>query len=206
MDRRDPVTASILEEELRMFQAVPSAGGRAPCQEDVRTFRIMRSSQMAGWSEAALLSYLGDLKEAAMAGRNLFTEKYARMMQSTFPDEYARIEHLLPTLDLRVLELIEEIVTIVLKWEHELLEKYPHIVKRGRPISSDGDSPWIASLETYLKGELATYSPRTLELYLEHVKQQESNGVNGSAIILAQTLKQYGFASLDEANERLKAR
>ncbi len=153
-----------------------------------------------------MLSYLDDLKEAAVSGRNLFTEKYARMMQSTSPDEYARIEHLLPTVDLRVLELIEKIVTIVLKWEYELLEKYSYIVKRRRPISSDGDSPGITSLETYLKGELATYSPQTLELYWERVKQQESNGVNGSAIILAQTLKQYGFDSLDEANERLKAR
>jgi hypothetical protein len=128
------------------------------------------------------------------------------MMQSTSPDEYARIEHLLPTVDVRVLELIGEIVSIVLKWERELLEKYPCVVKRGRPISSDEDSPGVISLETYLKGELATYSLRTLEFYLEHVKQQDSNGVNGSAIIRAQTVKQYGFDSLDEANKRLKAR
>jgi hypothetical protein len=78
MNRRDQVTANVLEEELSMFQTVPNVGGRASCQDDVRTFQIMRSSQMAGWSEAVLLSYLDDLKEAAMAGRNLFTEKYAR--------------------------------------------------------------------------------------------------------------------------------
>ena len=206
MDRREQLTAGIVEEELAMFQAVPNAGGKAPCQEDIRTFRIMRSSQMASWSEAALESYLGDLKEAERAGRNLLTEKYARMMRSTWPAEYARIEHLLPAVDPGAPRLIDEIVGIVLKWERDLLEKYPDIVKRGRPIFSSEDAPGVTSLETYLRGELATYSVRTLELCLAHVRQQESENVNGSAIILAQTMKQYGFASLEEANEKLRPR
>jgi Protein of unknown function (DUF4125) len=189
-----------------MFQAVPSAGGKAPCQEDVRTFRIMRSSQMASWSEAALGSYLDDLEEAASAGRNLLTEKYARMMRTTWPDEYARIQHLLPAVDPRAGDLIEEIVGIVLRWEEELLVRYPHIVKRGRPIFSGEDARGVTSLETYLRGELATYSARTLELCLAHVRRQRSERVNGSAVILAQTMKQYGFASLEEANEKLGSR
>ena len=206
MDRREQLTAGIVEKELAMFQAVPNAGGKAPCQEDIRTFRIMRSSQMASWSEAALESYLQDLKEAEDAGRNLLTEKYARMMQSTWPEEYARIESLLPKADPRGLELAGEIVHIVLQWERELLERYPFIVRRGRPISSAEDSPDVTSLETYLRGELATYSVRTLELCLAHVRQQRADRVNGSAVILAQTMKQYGFASLEEANERLRTR
>lgn len=200
------MTAGIVEEELAMFQAVPNAGGKAPCQEDITTFRIMRSSQMASWSEAALESYLGDLKEAERSGRNLLTEKYARMMRSTWPAEYARIEHLLPAVDPGAPRLIDEIVGIVLKWERDLLEKYPDIVKRGRPIFSSEDAPGVTSLETYLRGELATYSVRTLALCLAHVRQQESENVNGSAIILAQTMKQYGFASLEEANEKLRPR
>ena len=204
MDRREQLTAGIVDRELAMFQAVPNAGGKAPCQEDIRTFRIMRSSQMASWSEAALESYLQDLKEAEDAGRNLLTEKYARMMQSTWPEEYARIEPLLPKVDPRGLELAGEIVDIVLSWERELLERYPYIVRRGRPISSAEDSPGVTSLETYLRGELATYSVKTLELCLARVKDQRAEGVNGSAVILAQTMRQYGFASLEEANERLK--
>ncbi len=203
MDEREQLISGILERELKMFQAVPSAGGRAPCQDDVRTFRIMRSSQMASWSDAALESYLDDLGQAEQAGRNLLTEKYGRMMKHTWPDEYARIERLLPSVDPRATELAEEIVGVILGWERQLLEKYPNIVRRGRPISSAQDSPGVTSLETYLRGELATYSVRTLELCLAHVRRQESEKVNGSAIILAQTMKQYGFASLEEANQKL---
>jgi hypothetical protein len=206
MDTRERLTSAIIEREWTMFKAVPNEGGKAVCQEDLNTFRIMRASQAASWSEAALESYLNDLREAENSGRNLLSEKYARMMRSTWPDEYARIEHLLPPLDPRAAELIQEIVSVVLKWEQGLLENYPHILERGRPIFSTEDAPGITSLETYLKGELATYSLRTLELYLAHVRQLESEGANGSAITLANTVRQYGFNSLEEANERLKAR
>lgn len=206
MDERERLTAAILEIELRMFRAVPSAGGRAPCQDDVKTFRIMRSSQMASWSEPILASYLDDLERAEGAGRNLLTEKYARMMRRTWPAEYARIEPLLPPVAPRALQLIDEIVSVILAWEQELLDKYPNIVKRGRPIFSAEDSPRVTSLETYLRGELATYSVRTLELCLVHVRQQQAEKVNGSAMILAETMRQYGFASLEEANRRLGAR
>lgn len=203
MEERERLISAILERELTMFQAVPSAGGRAPCQDDTRTFRIMRSSQMSSWSEAALESYLDDLGQAERDGRNLLTEKYGRMMQHTWPEEYARIERLLPAVAPRAAELAEEIVRVILGWERELLEKYPNIVRRGRPIFSAQDSPGVTSLETYLRGELATYSVRTLELCLAHVRRQEGRKVNGSAVILAHTMKQYGFASLEEANEKL---
>ncbi len=206
MDRREQLTEGIVRKELAMFQAVPSAGGKAPCQEDVRTFRIMRHSQMAGWSEEALASYLEDLGEAEGADRNLLTEKYARMMQSTWPAEYERIAHLLPPLDPRAGPLIEELVGALVSWEQELAEKYPAVLGRGRPISSREDSPGVTSLETYLRGELATYSVRTLELCVAHIRQLQAGGVNGSALILADTMKQYGFASLEEANRRLESR
>ncbi|MBN2098421.1 MAG: DUF4125 family protein [Dehalococcoidia bacterium] len=206
MGAKELLIYGILEREWKMFQAVPNAGGKAPCQEDFDTFRIMRSSQAAGWSEAALESYLDDLTEAESAGRNLLTEKYARMMQSTWPAEYAHIEHLLPPVSPGAADLINQIVGVVLKWEKELLEKYPYVLQKGRPLSSEEDSPGITSLETYLRGELATYSVRTLGLYLAHIMEQQSEGTNGSAITLAHTMKHYGFDSLEEANDKLEAR
>ena len=66
------------------------------------------------------------------------------------------------------------------------------------------DTAVTTSLETYLRGELATYSGRTLELYLANVLQQKSENINGSEIIYAHTMNSYGFNSLEEANERLK--
>jgi hypothetical protein len=205
VNTREDIIDRIIELEWKMFQDVPNIGGRADCQDDLKTFRIMRASQSASWSEATLKSYLEDLNAAERSGRNLLTEKYARMMRFISPSEYARIEHLLPPIDPKAFGLIEQIVKIVLEWEQELLEKYPYIIEKGRPIFSTEDSVAGTSIETYLRGELTTYSLRTLEEYLDHIKKEQSEGINGSAIILLYMIKQYGFASLEEANERLKA-
>jgi len=204
MAKKEDFIAKIVEMEWNMFHNVQNIGGTAACQEDPKTFEIMRLSQAASWSEAALESYLSDLVEAEKNGRNLLTEKYARMMKSTSPSEYARIEHLLLPLNPEVLPLIDKIVKIVIQWEEELSEKYPYILRKGRPIHGSADTPFVTSLETYLRGELATYSPRTLELYHENVLKQKSENINGSEITLDYTIRRYGFNSLEEANEKLK--
>ena len=205
MKQKESLVDDVVKMEWKMFQAVPNVGGKASCQEDSKTFHIMRSSQLASWSEAVLESYLGDLKDAEILRRNLLTEKYARMMQSTSPAEYARIEHLLQPIDSRAHGLIQQIVAIVLEWETELQKKFPHILKRGRPLYSKEDRLGVTSLETYLRGELMTYSLRTLELYLANIMQQKSEGINGSEITLMHTTKQYGYDSLEKANEAHKA-
>ena len=206
MTTREDMIDSIVEAEWKMFQDVPNIGGRAACQDDLKTFRIMRAGQSASWSDAMLESYLDDLNDAKRSGRNLLTEKYARMMRSTSPSEYARIEHLLQPIDPEAIELIEQIVKIVLEWEQELLEKYPYIVKRGRPLFSREDSIGVTSMETYLRGELSTYSIRTLASYLDHIQKEQSENVNGSAITLLYMIKQYGYDSLEEANEKIGSR
>jgi len=206
MTKKADIIAKIIEIEWKMFHNVPNIGGTAACQEDLKTFEIMRFSQAMSWSEAALDSYMDDLTEAEKSGRNLLTEKYARMMKSTSPLEYTQIEHLLPPLDPEVPPLIDKSVKLVLSWEEELAEKYPYLLTRGRPIHSSDDTPSVTSIETYLRGELATYSPRTLELYYENLLKQKSENVNGSEITLAHTIKRYGFNSLEEANEKLKTR
>jgi hypothetical protein len=202
---REEIISGIIAIEWKMFQDVPNIGGTAPCQEERQTFEIMRMSQAASWSEVALESYLDDLMEAQKQGRNLMTEKYARMMQSTSPAEYVRIEHLVPSVDPRALSLIEKIAVIVLDWEEELFKKYPLVLRQGRPIRSSSDTLFVTSLETYLKGELATYSLKTLTLYHEHLLKEQSENINGSEITLTQTIKQYGFHSLEEANEKLRS-
>ena len=90
---KEDLIASIVALEWEMFQNVNNVGGRAACQDNFETFSVMRSSQATAWSEAALASYLEDLTDAQENGRNLLTEKYARMMEFTAPLEYARIQH-----------------------------------------------------------------------------------------------------------------
>ncbi len=100
---------------------------------------------------------------------------------------------------------IEEIVEVVLEWEEALARRYPLLLGRGRPIHRSGDSRHVTSVETYLRGELATCSVETLRLYADHVRKQRREGENGSERILGYVMQRYGFASLDEANKRLGA-
>lgn len=158
------------------------------------------------WSEATLESYLNGLKEAEKDGRNLLTEKYARMMKSTAPFDYAQIEHLLPPLNTEVFPLIDKIVEILLQWQEELAERFPCVIGKGRPIRTSQDIPFMTSFETYLRGELATYSKKTLKLYHENILKQKLKNINGTVIVLEHTVKQYGCGSLEEANKKLMVR
>ena len=203
MEQIDIAISRIVDMEWNMFQNVNNIGGRASCQEDYDTFKINRYSQAENWSEAALKSYLADLEQADRDGRNLLSEKYARMMASTSPSEYERIAHLLPLLDDEILSLVDKITNIVIEWEEAVANTYPYIAKRGRSLRSSQDTPFATSVETYLRGELMTYSQRTLELICEHYLQQKSAGLNGSEIILDRMVKRYGYGSLREANDAL---
>jgi hypothetical protein len=205
MRKKDEIISKILEIEWKMFEKVSSIDGNAVCQEDPETFRIMRTSQAMSWSEETLESYLGDLEMAQEDGRNLMTEKYARMMASTSPVEFDKFAHSLPLLAPEVSSLIENIVAIILKWEEDLLRRFPNVVDKGRPLFSSDDSVSVTSLETYLRGELATYSRRTLALYYDHLSKQEFENINGSEITLEKTVEQYGYASLKKANEMLNS-
>jgi hypothetical protein len=201
---KEELITKIVAMEWNMFQNVANIGGRAACQNDFDTFSIMRSSQAIAWSEATLASYLEDLAEAQENGRNLLTEKYARMMEFTAPLEYARIQHHLPPLEQETLLLIDRIAQINLAWEEEIKARFPYIRQRGRPASSSDDAPHITSIETYLRGELATYSPRTLALYYQNALEQKASNINGAQIVLAATMQRYGFNSLAAANAAMR--
>ena len=203
---KEELIAKIVASEWTMFQNVTNVGGRAACQDDFKTFNIMRSCQASAWSEAALASYLEDLTEAQELGRNLLTEKYARMMEFTAPQEYTRIQHHLPPLDQETRSLIDWIIQSNLVWEEELNAKFPYIRRRGRPASSLADAPHVTSIETYLRGELATYSPRTLALYYQNILEQKASNINGAELVLAATMQRYGFSSLEAANAAMKKR
>jgi len=204
MGEKEDLLNEIIGIEWKMFQDVANIGGKAACQEDPATFKIMRFSQGIGWSEPTLQSYLNDLKEAERNGRNLLSEKYARMMESTSPSEYENIQHSIPQLDPEVPPLIDRIVKIMLIWEEEISQKFPYIRGRGRPIYKSEDSQFVTSFETYLRGELATYSKRTLELYYENISELKSRNISGAEVVLDHMVRRYGYNSLEEANEKLR--
>lgn len=204
MDTKKNLMEKVVDLEWVMFQNVENIDGKASCQEDPKTFKIMRSSQFASWPKAALASYLDDLNEANRKEINLISEKYGRMMKSTSPSHYAKTEHLLQPLDSDNQKLIEKVVRIVLESEEELVKKYPYILKKGRPLYTSLDTPFVTSVETYLRGELSTYSKKTLELHYAHLLNEKSQNINASEITLEFMVRKYGYKSLEEANEAMK--
>ncbi len=82
----------LVYQEWEQFTRVNNIGGRAGCQDDFRTFSIMRKSQYQAWSREAMESWLTDLKEAVREGRNLLSEKYAWMMRDTAPAEFRQLK------------------------------------------------------------------------------------------------------------------
>jgi Protein of unknown function (DUF4125) len=200
------VLQEIVEIEWDMFHSVQSLDGPAACQQDRRTFETMRSSQILSWTQEIAESYLEDLRHARATGRNLMTEKYARMMEYTSPCEFRRVAPSLPALDPSAPPLIERLSRLAVGFMEGLAEKYPHVAAQGRPIRSAGDSRYTPSFETYNRGELATYSPRTLQLLEEHYLGLAAEGKNPAEIVLEITVAGYGYTSLERAEEAQKAR
>lgn len=189
--------------EWEMFDKVQNRGGRAPCQDDKDTFVLMRSSQLAAWSPAMRESYRKDLEAAREAGRNLLGEKYGYMMARTNPQEYAQIRDSLPPRTPEKEQLIDALCKVHVAWQRELARTYPYLAGRGRAIGKEQDSAFVTSFETYLWGELATYSLDTLERYSAYVAGLQREGVNMNAMILKNTAARYGYASIEEAESLL---
>jgi hypothetical protein len=162
---KEDLISDILELEWEMFSNVTNRGGRAVCQENPQTFRIIRSGGFMVWSEDTLESYRADLEEARDAGRNLMTEKYARM------------EGLIDPLNPDALPLIAEIVSKECEWAEEFQRRYPQ-ARMGRPIRDAEAPPSVVSAESYSRAELETYSTRTLELYQRDNQDLEARGQN----------------------------
>jgi hypothetical protein len=203
MDKNELIEA-IVQLEWKQFQAVENEGGRADCQEDFETFNIMRKSQYLPWDYELVKSYLQDILDAEAKPWNLVTEKYARMMESTAPQEYQQLKDKLPFRSEKRLEMQEEILKIRVKMEEEFAQKYPNLHTTARTIHTYEDTPWDTSFETYCRGELGTYSDNTVELYFDMVKRMNNDGENLSQKTLEYMVKFYGYSSIDEADEKYK--
>lgn len=197
--------AAIVDEEWRQFQQVQNEGGRASCQDDRDTFVLMRTSQFTPWAEEVLASYQQDLKRAGEEGWNLLTEKYARMMEHTAPQQYARLADRLPERSAERLQLQELLISIMMRWTREVERRCPHLMGRGRNLSSEQDGPWNVSSETYLRGELGTYSDETLRLYAQMVLELLSQGKNLVEQNMTCMARGYGYRGLEDAENACAA-
>lgn len=151
---RKAVLYEIIERELAMFQAVQNEGGTAECQQRPETFRVLRHMAHAPHDDAVLASYLEDLRQAAEQGRNMMVEKYARMDDRLPP--------------LSTSPLLDEIADAETAFLEAARTQYPHVIK------SNG----AGIFRHYLRCELETLSPATLELYAREVRRAQAEGRN----------------------------
>ena len=178
----------ILKIELDMFLTVPTAGP-APCREHPEEFRRNRTAQFFTWSGKTLLSYLDDLMSASEKGINLMRLKYARM-----GNQIPRIND-----D----PLIEEIIAIQTAWQREMFIRYPHLMRGARAIESREDADGQTSFESYLRGELETYSKNTLGLLYEDILRHLHDNQSMNERLYDFLVRDFGYASLEEAEKAL---
>lgn len=203
-EEMNPIIEQIVEMEWEMFQNVRNTGGRAACQDDFETFDVMRKSQFLTWDLPLLESYWQDLQEGKAQGRNLVMEKYAYMMESTAPKEYEAIATGLPKISEEKQAMIEQIVAIQVGWREEFAEKYPHLSEQARIIHTSEDTLYDISFETYLRGELKTYSMQTLVLYGRRIVAFVQEQKNMTEEIMRYTTAFYGYKTLEDAEQSQK--
>jgi hypothetical protein len=182
----EDIIEKILASELKMFLSVPSAR-KSSCQDYPESFKLHRRAQFSCWSRETLESYLHDLERAEEKGINLMTHKYARM------------DNLIPQLSSN--PLIDTLAGYYCAWQLSMIRKYPGIMSGGRPLSSAEDSTFLTSFETYLRGELETYSDATLELLNKDILAKNAQGINMAEELYTYLVKDMGYDSLDEAEK-----
>ncbi len=202
VSEREQLIFDVVQTEWDMFQRVYNTGGRASCQDGPDTFFKMRMSQWMVYSDDVLHSYLEDCRQACEDGRNLMFEKYGRMMESTFPEEYEEIKEHLPDVTDK-LEIVEKIVKINLEWDADMLRDYPNLRNRGRVLTTAEDGIMTgSSMESYLRGELLSYSVHTLELIWKETLEAYERGESLLKQTIANETLFYGYRSLEEAEEK----
>lgn len=200
----EALVEKIAELEFEAFDKVKNEGGRADCQNDWATFSIMRKSQYLTWKRPMLLQYLYDFDREYHRGHNLIEEKYGRMMESTAPEEYAAIRQYFPELSPEKKAVIEQIVEIQVAWMEEFAAKYPCLADNARSVRSAEDNRFNTSYETYLRGEISTYSDKMLELYGRYVVEFAAENRNLAFEIMGNSVRLYGYKNLDEAERFLE--
>lgn len=194
----------IVKLEFEAFDKVKNAGGRAECQNDWATFSIMRKSQYLTWNRTMLLQYLYDFRSEYHRGHNLIEEKYGRMMESTAPEEYRKIREHFPQLSEEKRRIIEQIVGLQVAWMEEFAAVYPMLADNARSVHTMEDNLYNTSYETYLRGEISTYSDKMLELYGRYVVEYARRQANLTFAIMENSVRLYGYDSLEAAEVWLR--
>lgn len=206
MREREDLIREIVSTEWMMFDKVHNCGSQACCQDDWGTFEVMRGSQMEAWPLDLLENYCKDLRTAESEGRNLLCEKYAYMMEQANPEEYEAIRDRLPVPSIEKVWLTDWICSVLTLCQKETAAQYPALASRYRVVNQNEDRSRAVSFETYLRGELMTYSVETLRTYAAYIEKLTKEGKNLSLMILENAVRHYGYTDLEVAEEDTRGR
>jgi len=172
----------LVEYERAMFIAVQSKGGPSPCQERQDTFRVMRRMTHSVHDMPTLQALVADFKEAHESGRNLVTEKYARM------------EDLIPPLSTN--PLLDIIADAEIAFIAEGTKLYPNAMN----LKQD------PGFRSYLRCELETFSDASLEHYGNTIRKAQETGRNLAVDRYDFLWRELGYGSIVEHEENLAAK
>lgn len=202
-EKREQVINEIVKLEFEAFDKVQNVDGRAACQDDWVYFEIMRKSQYMTWTDEMLVCIRNLWLENKAKRWNMITEKYGRMMEHTAPQEYEQIKDSFPAKSDKTKAIVNQIAQIQVQWMEAFAQKYPKLASNARDITSDKDSIDNTSYETYLKGELLTYSEKLLKLYAQFIIDLYNQGKNLAYMTIENTVHLQGYQSLEQAEEFL---
>lgn len=201
MNTMNDLLNDIIEREYTFFHSVKSIGGRAHCQDRHDMFYVMRFAQLRPWTLEILESYRDDLKTYAAQNENPISLKYAYMMETTHPEEYAEMKARLPQPSDSVKQKAAAVTAIYCRMYEALLPVYPAILGHTRPLAHDAS---YADYGNYLESELKTYSDRTLTRLLDYVETLEAEGKNPVKAGLGLIAAAYGSESADALESTLR--
>lgn len=179
---KDALLERVLDLEWEMFVRVKS-DRPASCQSAPDKFRAIRGSVFSTWTADMLEAYLLQLMGAKAQGRNLLTEKYARM------------DNLIPPLTED--PLIDDIIDINVYWQFELQKTFPELCRRCCRGVNDASAG--SNFSVYSRGELETYGERTLKLYYQNVLSAYEQNRNLTAEALLGLVQKSGYRDLEHA-------
>ena len=179
-NKNEKIITDIIDVEWSMFSTV-NASEKSPCQEQEKTFRLMRWMSYSVCDEKVLEAILANVLEAKKKGRNLMTEKYG-MMEGKIP-----LQNIHP--------ITEKILTKEAEMMKEVAEKYP--------LTFQTKSEQFGN---YAACEYATYSDDSLYLYHEMIERYESEKVNIVEERYNNLFKKLGYDSLADKESQEKAK
>jgi len=218
MESKESLIKRIVKLEYKMFKEIHTNAQGEKCKDREGTFILERKSFCHPWSNETLRSYLHGLEDAIVEGRNLLKEKYLKMDESLnikgmkqvdLKTGYERSKTQCDvegppdnsnSLDEEHKILIQKIIEIETRWQNELIEKYPNIFKT-KVNRSKG-----LNFEKYLRSELETYPPLTIEYYFRDVLNAEKEGRNLALEGYEYMFKELNYSSLEEANKKMLIR